>query len=205
MESRLETLTQRLYEQGLERGKSEAKQILDKAQGDAGSILAAARQEAEEMLRKAREEAAAIKTRALAEIRLAGDQSLSALRQEIVYLLSRSALEADTHNVLGSADSLLDIIKDAVTPVMRDPAGTRDLAVILPEASRDHLEKVARKRLKEQLDQGMELRFDGRFEHGFRIIPQEGNYQISFTDQDFLSFFQGYLKSRTREILFPEA
>lgn len=204
MESRLETLTQRIYEQGVERGRDEARAIEEKAQAEAAAIVAKAKAEAEDILRLAHEDAQGQKGRALAEIRLAGDQALSALRQEVVYLLSRSALKADVDKILDDSNSLMDVVLQAVQATIAR-TGKADLEVAFSAEARGKLEKIASARLKEILDKGLEIRFDGRFERGFRIGPKNGDYQVSFTDADFLVFFQGYLKARTREVLFPEA
>ncbi len=80
MESRLESLTQRIYEQGVERGREEARALVEKARAEAAEIVASARTEAEELKRSAHDESLGQKSRALAEIRLAGEQALSALR-----------------------------------------------------------------------------------------------------------------------------
>ncbi len=37
---------------------------------------------------------------------------------------------------------------------------------------------------------------------GFRIAKTDDSYQISFTDEDFVTFFQSYLNERTNELLF---
>jgi V/A-type H+/Na+-transporting ATPase subunit E len=204
MESRLESLTQKIYQQGVERGRDDARALVEKARVEAAEIVAKARAEAEELVRSARDDAQAQKNRALAEIRLAGEQALSALRQEVVYLLSRSTLKADVDKVLDDPKSLLEVVKHAVQGTIAR-TGSPDIEVTFPADARSTLESISASHLKDLLNKGLDVRFDGRFERGFRIGPRNGDYQVSFTDADFLLFFQGYLKSRTRAILFPEA
>lgn len=203
MESRLESLTQKIYEQGVERGREEAQAQVEKAREEAAELLVQARAGAEEVLRNARDEAQALKVRAQAEIRMAGEQALSALRQEVVYLLSRSTLKVDVDRVLDDSQSFLEVVRQAVKATIDRTGGA--VSVTFSSDARSRLEAIAATRLKDLLDQGLEVRFDGRFDRGFRIGPKNGDYQVSFTDADFLVFFQGYLKSRTRELLFPEA
>jgi V/A-type H+-transporting ATPase subunit E len=204
MESRLESLTKKIYEQGVERGREDARTIVEKAHVEAAAIVAKAKTEADDAIRAAREEALGQKNRALAEIRIAGEQALSALRQEVVYLLSRSTLKADIDKVLDDPKSLLDVVKQAVQATIAR-TGTSDVEIAFSTEARGKLESIATTHLKDLLNKGLEIRFDGRFERGFRVGPRNGDYQVSFTDSDFLVFFQSYLKARTREILFPDA
>ncbi len=204
MESRLESLTLKIYERGVEKGREDARALVEKAREEGAEILVQAKAEAEALLRTAREEALGLKARAQAEIRMAGEQALSALRQEVVYLLSRSTLQADVDKVLDDSRSFLEVVVQAIQATVAK-TGNSDVAVTFSAQARGQLEAIAATRLKDLLNQGLEVRFDGRFERGFRIGPKNGDYQVSFTDADFLVFFQGYLKSRTRELLFPEA
>jgi len=204
MESRLESLTQKIYAQGVERGREDARALVEKAREEAAQIMARAKAEAQELARAAQRDAQDMKNRALAEIRLAGEQALSALRQEVVYLLSRSTLKADIDKVLDDPRSLMEIVKQAVEATISG-AAKADVQVSFSAETRGKLETLATNHLRDLLNKGLEIRFDGRFERGFRIGPKNGDYQVSFTDADFLVFFQGYLKARTREILFPEA
>ena len=132
----------------------------------------------------------------------AGEQALSALRQEVVYLLSRSTLKADIDKVLDDSVSLMEVVKQAVQTTLTK-TGNTDVQVTFSAEARTKLDAIAASHLKDLLNKGLEVRFDGRFERGFRIGPKDGDYQVSFTDADFLVFFQGYLKARTREVPLP--
>lgn len=205
MDSRLEVLTQRLYEQGLERGRSDGASIVDRARAEAAEILSAAREEARSILEKARADAEDARKRSAAEISVASQQALSALKQEVVYLMSRSSLKDDVERALDEPADFLEVVKEAVRSALSGGLGSRDLVVQFPENARKTLERVAAEHMREQLEAGLQLNFAGRFAHGFTIGPKSGEYQVSFTDADFLQFFQGYLKARTRDILFPGA
>lgn len=205
MEARLEVLTQRLYEQGVERGRSDASDLVARARAEASEIVSKAREEAKSIVEAARKESDEARKRSSAEITIAGQQAVSALKQEVVFLMSRSSLRDDVEKVLDEPATFLDIVKEVVRSSLAGGLTTRDLIVQFPERARKTLENIAAAHMKEQLDAGLQLNFEGRFAHGFTIGPKNGDYQVSFTDADFLQFFQGYLKARTRDILFPEA
>lgn len=38
----------------------------------------------------------------------------------------------------------------------------------------------------------------------FKIVPEGGNYQLQFTDEDFVEFFSDYIKAKTEEVIFSK-
>ena len=53
MENKLQQLTQKLYDEGLEKGRAEADKLVADAKAEARKIVAEARAEAEEIVKKA--------------------------------------------------------------------------------------------------------------------------------------------------------
>ena len=87
MNNKLQELTERLYNEGLSKGKQDAEQLLAKAQSDAEKIIAAAKEEAQQIVAKAQENADKLKSKAESDIRMASEQSLQATRKDIENLL----------------------------------------------------------------------------------------------------------------------
>ena len=83
MQNKLQELTDKLYNEGLSKGKQEAEQILGKAKAESGKIVADARTEAERIIAEAAKEAQELKIKTENDIKMASVQSFSAIRQEI--------------------------------------------------------------------------------------------------------------------------
>ena len=90
MSNKLQELTDRLYNEGLSRGREEGELLLANARKEADEILAAARREAESIVKDARENADKLRSKAESDIRMASEQSLQATRKDIEDLLLNS-------------------------------------------------------------------------------------------------------------------
>lgn len=201
MEGKLQELTNRLYQEGVEKANSEAKALLDKAQKEAAALVAKAKSEAESLVQQAKNEAQQLKTKALSEVKMAGEQSLSTVKQELVGLLTQSALNGAVKSALQDGAFIQSVVKELISKW--DPSAPLDLNVVLPEASKKELGDLFKAKSADILSKGVELKFEARMEGGFRIEPKDGSFILSFTDKDFNQFFQSFLKARSKEILFP--
>ena len=85
--NKLQELTDKLYNEGLSKGKQEGEAILEKAKTEAESIVETARKEAEQILASARKEADGLKTKVTGDLKLAAEQSIAATKQDIENLI----------------------------------------------------------------------------------------------------------------------
>ena len=202
MESKLEELTSKIYQEGVERAKNEGKDIVDRARDEAAQILDSAKAEADRIVNSARTETDQLRARVISEVKMAGGQAVAALKQEITNLVSHAAFAGGAKAAFNDSQFVQELIKDVVTQ-WNISKGLGDLNILLSEKSKAEMQKFFSAKSQELLTKGLAITFDGRFENGFRIGPQDNSFVLSFTDKDFTSLFQGYLKTRTREILFP--
>ena len=73
---KLQELTQKLYNEGLSKGKEEGEAILAKAQAQAQEIVAKAQEEAKAIIEKAQKEAADYKVKVEGDVKMASTQAL---------------------------------------------------------------------------------------------------------------------------------
>ena len=95
MNSKLQGLTERLYKEGIEKARTEAAEILKKANDEAAQIITKAKTEAETLQKNSQAEAEQLLSRTKSEAKMAGEQAITTLKQEIVNLLSQSSLTAN--------------------------------------------------------------------------------------------------------------
>jgi V/A-type H+-transporting ATPase subunit E len=204
MEDKLQVLTTRIYEEGVEKARTEAANILAMAKKEADELLSAARQDAEKTSRQAREEAEDLKKNVASEIRLSGRQALNAIKQEIAEIVTLRAIAVPLSEAVGDKDFLKKIIEAAIKNW--NPSGdvVPDLSLILPEEARENLDHYLESEIKKQLGKGIELRFDRKLDSGFRIGPADGSFVVSFSEKDFDNLFREYLRPKTMELLFGE-
>lgn len=201
MEAKLQELTKKIYQEGIEKAKSEGENLINNANEEASKIIEKAKNEADTIIKNARKEADQINNKIKSELKLAGEQALSTLKQKITDILSSSALSSEIKGSTKDKDFMGNIIKEIVTKW--DPGSkSLDLNVILPEKSKDDLVNFFKKNAADILSKGLELKFESRFEGGFKITPKDNSFVLSFTDKDFEQFFQSFLRPKTKEILF---
>ena len=83
MENKLQQLTQKLYDEGLEKGRSEAGKLVADAEAQAAKIVAEAKAQADAIEREARARVEDVEKNTMAEIALAGKQAVAKIKQQI--------------------------------------------------------------------------------------------------------------------------
>ena len=203
MESKLQQLTKKLYKEGVEKANKEAVTILEKADEDSKNIISEANKKADIIIENAKKENEQLKNKVLSEIRMSSNQAISLLKQEIINILSSSALKGKIEKSTEDLTFIKEIIKEIVSKWNPDSKGL-SLELILPEKSKNKLIDYFKKEAKNILSKGVELKFEERIKNGFKIGPKGDSFVLSFTDEDFDQFFQSFLKPKTKTILFPE-
>jgi V/A-type H+/Na+-transporting ATPase subunit E len=202
MENKLQELTDKLYREGLSKGKEEGEAILAKANEKASAIIEDARQQAESILRKAKKEAEDYKTKVEGDVKMAAVQSIQSTRKDIENLMVGKMTGKQVDSVLSSADFVKEIIKAVATKFNAEEAV--DLNVVLPESLRKDLEPFVAGELAKGLKGGVTAQFSKKVTGGFTIGPKDGSYFISLTDETFKTLISDYLRPATRKILFGE-
>lgn len=197
---KLQELTQKLYNEGLSKGKEEGEAILAKAQAEAAAIVKKAQEKAQAILSQAQKEAQDYKIKVEGDVKMASIQALQATRTGIENLIVAKAVDAPVKEALSSADFLKGII-EAVAKNFSAQEST-DLALVLPEKLQKELEPFVKNELTKTLGKGVEASFAKKINGGFKIGPKDGSYFISLTDESFQELIGDYLRPTTKEILF---
>ena len=204
MQDKLQELTEKLYNEGLSKGKQEGEEILTKARRQAEEIIAKANADAESIKAAARREAEELKTKITGDVRMAALQSVTATKQTIENLIISKMIDKDTDSALTCADyvkELIGTVAKSFSPADQDPV---DIALVLPESMKKELAPFVTKELTKILKAGVSATFSKKIPGGFTIGPTDGGYFISFTDETFKALISEYLRPATRKLLFDE-
>ena len=200
MQNKLQELTDKLYNEGLSKGKQEGEELLAKAKVQAEEMVAKAEAEAAQIVAAAQKQADEIKSKVASDIRMASSQSLAATRKDIETLIVGKMSGEPVKKALASADFVKEIIKSVAEKFTTE--GPVDLALVLPENLQKDLEPFVNTELSKILNAGVEASFSKKVSGGFRIGPKEGGYFVSFTDETFDQLISEYLRPATKKILF---
>ncbi len=204
MQNKLQELTDKLYNEGLSKGKKEAETLKATAAKESERIIAEARKEAEKIVEKARKEAEELKTRVENDIRMASSQTISAVRQRIENIIITKSVSADVKNSLEDPElirSLVTTVAKAFNAADAAPAG---LEAVLPASMQKNLQDYFGKNAAEAMDKGIDVTFSRQIQGGFKIGPKNGGYMISFAEGDFENILTEYLRPTARKLLFGQ-
>ena len=196
---KLQELTQKLYEQGLSKGKEEGEALLSQAHKEADELIKKAQEEAAAIIENAKKEAAGYKAKVEGDVKMASTQALQATRAGIEGLIVAKAVEPVKEQLSGAA-----FLKEIILTVAKNfnAQESTDLALVLPEKLQKELEPFVKGELAQTLGKGVEASFSKKMAGGFKIGPKDGSYFISLTDEAFQDLIGEYLRPATKKILF---
>ena len=200
MQNKLQELTDKLYKEGLSKGKQEGEEILAKAKVQADEIVAKAQAEAAAIIAAANKEAEDLKTKVNGDLKMAASQSVAATKQDIETLIVAKMTETEVKKALTSAEFVKEVIL-AVAKGFNTEEPT-DLELVLPESLKAELEPFVKNEMTKVLNTGVQASFTKKVAGGFTIGPKNGGYFISFTEETFNALISEYLRPATKKILF---
>ncbi|NLA15792.1 MAG: hypothetical protein GX877_04555 [Bacteroidales bacterium] len=204
MENKLQELTNKLYQEGLAKGKEESEVLIAKAKEEAEAIVIAAKEEAAGMVERAEKEAAEHKEQVENEIRMASRHTLTALKKEIENLVVCKALEDPTKKAMDDVAFVQDIIETLIRAFNPEEASSIDLELVLPQVKKEAFSDFLKSRTSRLLEKELKVTFTTGIENGFVIGPVDGGFQIRFTDADFMALFNTYVSPGTQKLLYGE-
>jgi V/A-type H+/Na+-transporting ATPase subunit E len=202
MESKLQELTSRIYNEGIEKANQEAAEILENAKKEADRIIEAANKEAEKLQEQTRHETDELRKNVDNEVKMSARQSIAAIKQQITGIITASLVREPVKAAVSDKDFLKKIIETVIKNWDPKAGAGLDLALTLPKEDEKTLGSYFQNKTHELLKDGLKVEFDDKMSGGFRIGPGDKSYLLSFTDEDFEHFFKYYLRPRTTKLLY---
>ena len=202
MQNKLQELTDKLYNEGLSKGREEGEALLAKAKSQAADIVAEAEKKAAEIMTKTEKEAEAYKVKVAGDLKMAASQSVQATRKDIEDLVVFKMTGSATEKALSDEAFVKEVIKAVAEKFNAETA--MDLNLVLPETLKSSLEPFVKNELSTILKGQVNASFSKKIAGGFTIGPKDGSYFISLTDETFKELISEYLRPATRKLLFGE-
>ena len=194
MENKIQELTEKIYNEGVEKGKEEASRIVKEAQEKAAAILKEAQENADAVLAKAQRDAEELQQNTKAELKLYAGQAVGALQSEVATLVTDTIVKES----LGKAfkDNLL---KEVIVKIAERWNSDEQLVISTSEA--EELKAFFAAKAKELLDKGVEIKQVNGVK-GFTVPPADGSYKVNFGEGEFETFLKSFLRPQMVELLF---
>jgi len=204
MQDKLQQLTQKLYEEGLSKGRTDADDLVSKAREEAKAIVNEAKVKAESIIHEAHRAAEELKKNTETEVSLASRQTIAALKQQIQTMVGARDLTPKIKEAVKDTDFL----KEMILTIAKNWDGCEqtktELEVMLPESTSKAVMDEIKAGLAKSLNAGIEVKPNANVKSGFKVAPKEGGYYISFTDEDFDALFREYLRPKVSELLYGD-
>lgn len=200
MENKLDVLTKKLYDEGIDKANQQAEEIIRKAKQDAAKLIADAQAQAKEIEAAAETEVGNQKKKAESEMALGARQAIAALKQAVTDLISGKI--AGEMAKTGFEDKAF--IQELLVSVVKKweiASGNLNLEILLSEDEKKQFESFVTAKYKGLLDNGLEIKAGGE-KDAFVIRPKDGGYQVAFSEALFESFFNQYMRSFTKSLLY---
>ncbi|MBR6416913.1 MAG: hypothetical protein IKS22_12560 [Bacteroidales bacterium] len=199
---KLQELTDKLYNEGLSKGKQEGEAMIQKAKDTAAQIISEAKAQAEEIIAKAKKDAADYQTKIESDLKMASAQALQSTRKDIENLVVGKVVDAPVKAAVSSPDFLKEIITAVAKNFSAEQA--TDISLVLPESLKESLEPFVKNELSKIIGKGIDASFSKKIAGGFNIGPKDGSYFVSMTDDTFNGLISEYLRPATKKLLFGE-
>lgn len=202
MENKLQELTRKLYDEGLEKGRADADKLVSEARDEARKIVSEAEAQAAEIVRKAQTKAEDVEKNTLTEISLAGRQAVSKIKSEIASLIVAKSIGEGVKAAALDAMFIREMLVSVAKNWNGADSGKVELQALLPEDARAQLDAAFAKSAKTLLDAGIEVGWSKEVKTGFKVGARDGGYYISFTDADLEALLGEYLRDKVYQLLF---
>ena len=196
MNTKIQELTDIIYNEGVAKGQAQADQILADARSQAEKLVADARKEADAVLTAAKKESADNAENVRNELKLYAQQAVEALKSEIATVVTDKIV---TESVKGfTADQ--KAFNEFILTIAQEWGKNQSIELKAKDA--DQLKQYFAAKAKQLLDGGVKItQVNGR-EAEFSIQPADGSYKVNFGTQEFENWFKSILRPQLVETLF---
>ena len=195
MENKIQELTEKIYAEGVEKGKFEADRLVCEAKERAAEIVKKAETEAEAIIAAAKKKAGELEVNTRSEIKLYGAQAVGALKSEITNVVTDTIVKAAVKEALSG-----DSVKAMLVKIAE--RWNSDEALVISTAEAEELKAYFAKNAKALLDKGVEIKQVNGLKTLFSIAPADGSYKVNFGEGEFEAFFKSFLRPQMVELLF---
>lgn len=192
----LSELTDKIYAEGVEKGNAEAQQIVEKANAKAAGIIAEAEKKAAAIVADAETKSADLDKKTRAELKLYAEQSVNAVKTEIVNLLSDKIASDSVKAATADPKFMQSIIAKLAEQMAKDGE------VIIEAKDAEALKKYFAANAKGLLEKGVKISEVKGIKTDFTIQPAKGGYKLAFGDAEFIAYFKEMLRPQLVEELF---
>lgn len=196
MDSQIQALTEKVYQEGVLKGEQEAAKILADANAQAEQVERDARARAEQIIAEAQRSASELKSNTERELKLNASKLIEATKASIVDVLA-GRIAGDSVQVLTANPELLQ-------RVVLEIAKGFDLkhGVEITSSQAEELKAYFAQNAKALLEEGLTIKQVAGKSTQYTIRPQNGSFKVEIGEQEFVELFKSILRPQLAQELF---
>ena len=196
MDSQIQALTEKVYQEGVLKGEQEAAKILADANAQAEQVERDARARAEQIIAEAQRSASELKSNTERELKLNASKLIEATKASIVDVLAG--------RIAGDSVQALTANPELLRRVVLKIAKGFDLkhGVEITSSQAEELKAYFAQNAKALLEEGLTIKQVAGKATQYTIRPQNGSFKVEIGEQEFVELFKSILRPQLAQELF---
>lgn len=196
MDSQIQALTEKVYQEGVLKGEQEAAKILADAQAQAEQVERDARTRAEQIIADAQRSASELKSNTERELKLNASKLIEATKASVVDVLAG--------RIAGDSVQALTANPELLQRVVLEIAKGFDLkhGVEITSSQAEELKAYFAQNAKALLEKGLTIKQVAGKATQYTIRPQNGSFKVEIGEQEFVELFKSILRPQLAQELF---
>lgn len=196
MDSQIQALTEKVYQEGVLKGEQEAAKILADANAQAEQVERDARARAEQIIAEAQRSASELKSNTERELKLNASKLIEATKASIVDVLAG--------RIAGDSVQALTANPELLQRVVLEIAKGFDLkhGVEITSSQAEELKAYFAQNAKVLLEEGLTIKQVAGKATQYTIRPQNGSFKVEIGEQEFVELFKSILRPQLAQELF---
>ena len=196
MNTKIQELTDIIYNEGVAKGQAQADEILAQAKEQAQKIVADAQKQADSLLAAARKESADNAENVQKELKLYAAQAVEALKSEIATVVTDEIVQDAVKGFTADQKAF----NEFMLKIAQEWGKNQQIEIKAQDA--DALTKYFMANAKGLLDKGVKITQVNGQAAEFSIQPADGSYKVNFGTEEFMNWFKSILRPQLVETLF---
>ena len=196
MDSQIQALTEKVYQEGVLKGEQEAAKILAAANAQAEQVERDARTRAEQIIADAQRSASELKSNTERELKLNASKLIEATKASIVDVLAG--------RIAGDSVQALTANPELLQRVVLEIAKGFDLkhGVEITSSQAEELKAYFAQNAKALLEEGLTIKQVAGKATQYTIRPQNGSFKVEIGELEFVELFKSILRPQLAQELF---
>lgn len=195
MDENLDALFDTIRQEGVEKAKKEANEITHRAYEEAEKIIADAKNRAEEIHQKTEDECRSLKQALYDELELSARDLILSVEQKVMQIFRNIFEEKITSSLSREPTVFLQTILE------KWQYSEQGWRILLSEDELKFFTEDLLDSLRKKIKGGLEVQPDPEIKAGFKIMIEDGNYYLDFTEGTITDLYMEQLSPVLRDIL----